>query len=408
MTPAARLAAVIELLDQILLNARDEGASADVLIANYFRRRRYAGSKDRAAIREIVYDVVRHAEISVPSGREAVLAYAQCYKPDMLVLFGIDRYGPMALSEDEQDYASQAEGPWVPDWLEAAFERQFGLNWPLERAVFLERAPLDLRVNSLKATSGEQVRAMLGSDGIKASTIPGLPWALRCERGSAIERSQAYRDGFIEIQDAASQVFLKVADAKPNSLIVDYCAGAGGKTLGLAAAMENSGRLIACDIDIRRLDRMTPRLVRAGVQNVEVRCLQENNMDDLVGQADLVVVDAPCSGTGTWRRNPESRFRLTPSRLNNLQKMQDQVLHSAARLVRPGGSLVYGVCSVLLEEGNERIQAFLEQESQFKIRKPMQNVMHVQRKYTLMGQVLSPYHDNMDGFFVANMERICD
>lgn len=407
MTPAARLAAAIEVLTAVLDAVRVQGPAADTLLARYFRDRRYAGSKDRAAIRDTVYAVLRDCAWDAADARAALVAHLRAHDPDRLALFGADRYAPPALADDE----GMTTGPWLPEWLEAAFIERFGDGWPVEQAALRDRAPLDLRVNTLKG-SRAAAQAALAAEGIATEPLALSPWGLRAAGGAAVEKSRAFAAGLVEIQDLASQLLLQVADALPGETVIDYCAGAGGKTLGLAASMADRGRLVACDIDAARLARLAPRAARAGAGIIETRCLRDDPLADLADVADLVVVDAPCSGTGTWRRNPEARLRLTGSALAGITALQAEILDRAARLVRPGGRLVYAVCSLLPAEGEAQVRAFGDRAAGFRLadaRGRLSGAAAGIDTVSPMSQclALSPARQGCDGFFVAEFERLC-
>lgn len=408
MTPAARVAAAIEVLDEALASARSGGPAADVLLARYFRARRYAGSKDRAAVRELVYAVLRTAGYDAASGRSAFISYATSCSPDLLGLFGSGGHAPAALTADENDVGLALA--WLPQWLEQGFEERFGSAWPAHREGLTNRAPLDLRVNSLKCLRQKAAR-LLEEEGILTEPLALSPWGLRAAAGSPVEKSHAFAEGLVEVQDLASQLMLRVAAARPGEVVVDLCAGAGGKTLGLAATMANRGRIIACDIDAIRLERMQPRASRAGVGIVEARGLAQSSLDDLVSAVDCVVVDAPCSGTGTWRRNPEARFRITPGRVRQLTDVQEQVLAQGAKLTKVGGRLIYGVCSLLPIEAEDRIRAFLDHNANFRLADYRDRLDGPEAPDSLSAMpeclCVAPATHGCDGFFVAVLERVC-
>lgn len=393
MTPAARAQAAIELLDAIIGAARENGAPADRLVSDYFRERRYAGSKDRRAVRELVFRAIRHCGEVPASGRAAMIALGQ-NDPAILPLFDGSPHGPMALGAGE----AAADAGIAPKWL---MQRLAASDVPAGDAVaLLDRAPLDIRVNTLKADSAT---IELPEQGQRLYT----PQALRFASGTPVEQWPAYREGLIEIQDLGSQLACGVARARPVETVVDLCAGAGGKALALAAAMQNRGRLIASDTDRGRLSRLDPRARRAGAEMIETRLLSPNremeSFADLVGQADCVFVDAPCSGTGTWRRKPEAKWRLTPERLKRYSALQDHVLDVAAQLTRPGGRIVFVTCSLLDEEGADRAAAFLN-------RHPGWDAGDCELEPAQargMGKRLSPSHDGTDGFFVAKFLSPC-
>jgi 16S rRNA (cytosine967-C5)-methyltransferase len=389
MTPAARTQAAIELLDEIIVAARDSGAAADTLVARYFANRRYAGSKDRRAVRELVYAAIRTIGERPRSGRAAMLALA-AEDPELAATFDGVGHGPAKIGDSE----SKAFPGVAPNWL---LERLRGSK--LDDAEFpalIDRAPLDVRVN--RARAGDLV-----VDG--SEPIAGLPDALRLTAGTDVDKLDGVPNGALEVQDAGSQIVTLAAKAKPGQRIVDLCAGAGGKTLALAAAMGGEGVILATDTDRNRLSRLTPRAERAGASMIETRLLNPGReaemLEDWGGSADCVLIDAPCSGTGTWRRNPEARWRLSPERLDRLVATQQQVLSVGAALVRPGGALVYIVCSLLDEEGAAQIDAFLADHAGW----------HADRLDLPAGRPhgagvrLTPAHDATDGFFVARLTR---
>lgn len=393
MTPAARTQAAIDLLDQIIVAARDGGASADVLLARGFAARRYAGSKDRRAIRGLIYDAIRLCGERPESGRAALLALA-AHDPALAATFDGSTYGPARI--ESGDVA--AEAGIAPAWLIDALAKS-GIDAD-QAATLLDRAPLDLRVNPLK-TSVDQVRADLPD----AQPVSGLPHALRLPADTPVEAAAAYGYGGFEVQDAGSQTVTLAAGAQPGMRVVDLCAGGGGKTLALAAAMDNRGALLATDSDRPRLSRLLPRAERAGVSIVETRLLNPGReaeaLEDWTETADIVLIDAPCSGTGTWRRNPEARWRLTPARLARLVETQARLLDVGARLVRPGGTLVHIVCSLVDAEGADQVTAFLTRHPDWAAA-PL--ALPAGSPHGA-GMRLTPLSHSTDGFFVAKLAR---
>lgn len=391
MTPAARVQAAIELLDLIVGGATGNGAPADRIIADWFRARRFAGSKDRRAVRELVYAAIRACGPVPASGRAAMLRLA-ANDTSLAALFDGSPHGPEPLVHGEP----VAEGGVAPDWLDDKLAGS-GIAGE-ELSALLGRAPLDIRVNTLRGAAPDLPE-------------PGEPTAaahaLRYPAGTRVEQWDAYASGAIEVQDTASQLACAVVDARPGEMVIDLCAGAGGKTLALAAAMDNRGRLLACDIDRARLSRLGPRAERAGASNIETRLLDPakeiSMLADWAGKADAVLVDAPCSGTGTWRRNPEARWRLTDSGLDRYADAQAKILDIAAPQVRPGGRLIYAVCSLLDCEGPERIDAFLSANPGWSVHPPEIRAGRERGK----GIRLTPFHDGTDGFFVARLVRAC-
>lgn len=395
MTPAARAQAAIDLLDEIIAAARGGGAAADTLIARYFKTRRYAGSKDRRAVRELVYRAIRAWPEPPPSGRAGLLGLAT-EDPALLAAFDGSPHGPAEVSPAEKGVAPRSTA--IPQWLVRKFDPAAS---PADLQSLLGRAPLDLRVNRLRAERDAVLPAFPG-----AVATPLSPVGLRLPEAVPVEESEAWRSGLVEVQDEGSQLLALAGAAEPGETVLDLCAGAGGKTLALAAEMRNSGRLVASDTDRARLSRMDLRLKRAGVTIVEPRLLnpgrEREALADLVDAPDLVLVDAPCSGTGTWRRNPELRWRLTPQRLAAYVKLQAYLLDLAAELVRPGGRIVYAVCSLLAEEGRNQAAAFEGRSAMV----PELGAMAGGRAAGA-GRILSPAQDGTDGFFVARWRAPC-
>ena len=392
MTPAARVQAAIELLDEIIVAAREAGPAADTIIQRWFKARRYAGSKDRRAIRDLVYRAIRRFGDRPESGRAAMLGIAaeDCA---LGALFDGSTYGPSPRLEGD----AVAAGGLLPGWIAAHLDPLAG---PPES--LLERAPLDLRVNRLK-TSREAMLERIP----EAEATLHAPLGLRLPEGSPIEQHDAWLSGQVEIQDEGSQLVALACAADAGSFVVDLCAGAGGKTLALAAAMENEGRILACDVNRERLSRLSPRLERAGVSIVETRLLDAGREPEalapLAGTADTVLVDAPCSGSGTWRRNPETRWRLTSKRLEQLVTTQAYLLDIALGLLRPGGLLVYAVCSLLTDEGRGQAEAFASRHPSFVQAEPAINAGIPCGR----GRMLVPARDGTDGFFIACWRAPC-
>ena len=394
MTPQARAQAAIDLLDEIVAAARGQGAAADTLIARHFKTRRYAGSKDRRAIRDLVYAAIRNAAELPPSGRAAMVGLAR-QRPDIASLFDGSAHAPAPIRDEEPGSASGTVPAWLAERLRSTLDEQ-------EFPALLERAPLDLRVNRLKS---DRAAAALMFE--RATLTPHAADGLRLPEGTQIERAPPWAEGLVEVQDEGSQLAALATDAKAGMTVVDLCAGAGGKTLALAAIMGDRGRIIACDVNRNRLSRLAPRAERAATGIVETRLLdpgrEADMLADLNATADVVLVDAPCSGTGTWRRNPEARWRLTPATLRQLVTIQARLLEIAARLVRPGGRLVYVVCSLLREEGADRIDAFLGSHRGWAIDRPELPA----GRSCGAGILLTPAHDGTDGFFIARLAVPC-
>lgn len=387
MTPSARIQAAIEILDAVVASARDNGPPADVLVRDYFRTRRYAGSKDRRAVREFVFSAIRLLGERPDSGRAAMLALAKTR--DLDERFDGSAHGPAPIDPDEP----VAVPGKLPQWLAPEMS-------PLvdDLGALLERAPLDLRVHAIKGD-----RDTL-EDELGAQKTPLSPWGLRLPPDSKIDDHPLYRSGVIEVQDEGSQLVALACAPENRETLLDLCAGAGGKSLALAA-MAPGARIIASDVSRARLAQFVPRAERAGAE-IEALLLnpprEEEALADLREACDLVLVDAPCSGSGTWRRNPEQRWRLDAERLDTLVRLQQRVLDLAADCVKPGGRLVYATCSVLTREGSGQFADFLSRHSDF----VAEDALDAGRACGA-GRLLTPGHDGTDGFFVARARRAC-
>ena len=429
MTPGARLQSAIEILGDIFLSGRP----ADRVFDNWSRSSRFAGSKDRAAVGEIVFTVLRRrAELSAATGREdaRLLAFAALMlveREDLPALEAMStgaRHTPEPLSREEHEVLAAAAlpgsdaPPWIrlnyPEWLHPEFEKAFGGDLEREMAALMDRAPTDLRVNTLKL-SREEAQAALAEAGVATEPCPWSPWGLRLTARANLPGLAVYREGGIEIQDEGSQLACLLTGAKPGEQVIDLCAGGGGKALALSATMENRGQVHACDTDPRRLGPLMPRAQRAGLRNLQTRALgpyvegePDIDLEDLRGQADCVLVDAPCSGTGAWRRNPDARWRLGPDVLAGYHAAQDEVLARGSRLVKPGGRLVYVTCSLLSSENERRVEHFLEAHADFSFSDwPASWPDGLLPPPVPFGQGLrlSPATTGTDGFFVAILRR---
>ena len=432
MTPAARLAAAIEVLDAIAASA----APADQTLKAWGKAHRFAGSKDRRVIAERVYQCLRARALLAwamggDDGRALVLgalAHLDHLPPhEIAALFSGDLHAPFPLSFEERARieATLADPPpevaaGVPAFIAEALQRTFGADWIAEaKALVQPRAPVDLRVNAL-AGSVEGALKLLAHEGIEAERSPFSAWGLRLppEFASDIQKTRAFTTGWIEVQDEGSQIAAALAGAQPGWTVVDYCAGGGGKTLALAAQMRGKrGRLIACDVNQRRLDAVPERLERARAK-AEIRRIgpEGQGTGDLDGQADLVFADAPCSGAGTWRRRPEGAWRVKPEDIGRLSELQQAVVARAARLVKPGGRLVYVTCSILAEENGAVAEAFAAAHPDFRplpvveaARTPDLTDAARARLAELAGPghtvQLTPRRTDTDGFFIALFER---
>jgi len=435
MTPGARIQAAIELLDVI---AAGKGA-ADDIVGNYFRRHRFAGVKDRGAISEHIYAVLRQRAVldwwlerlgrgalAIDARRRllAALVLVQGWAPAQIErACDGDRFRPGRLATAERELVAalvdQAiDHPAMPDdvrwnypaWLDPYLRAAFNATLGREMAALNGPAPLDLRVNILK---GDRLSAKIAleGEGVKAEEGRYSPYGLRVFERIPLAALETFRRGLIEVQDEGSQLAALLADARSGMRVVDFCAGAGGKTLALAAAMHNRGHLVACDVSEKRLERATQRLRRAGISIVQRRVLTSERdkwVKRHAGGFDRVFVDAPCTGTGTWRRNPDAKWRLTEMDLAELTALQSAILESAARLVAPGGRLIYATCSFLRDENEAQVERFLAAAPDFSPL-PISAVWRttIGGKPPSAGDVLrlTPARHGTDGFFVAICER---
>jgi 16S rRNA (cytosine967-C5)-methyltransferase len=432
LTPGAQVAAAIDILTTLEAGDRP----ADDVAADYFRRRRYIGAKDRNHIASHVYSVLRHraaldwwiAKYGANSGtRSRVLAgllLTEGWRPDAIAACcDGERFRPVPLSAAEERLLRglanrtlhhpempRAVANDLPDWLEPYLDRVFGRGLEAEMAALNAPAPTDLRVNLLRADRETALR-VLATEGVRAEPTPLSPIGLRLRDRVPLGNLAAFKQGLIEVQDESSQIAALLADARPGMRVVDFCAGAGGKTLALAAGMANRGKLVACEVSQHRLDRAARRLRRAGVTNVERRALS-GERDKWVKHHkagfDRVFVDVPCLGTGTWRRNPDAKWRMRPEDLAELVERQQLILRSAARLVLPGGRLIYATCSLLREEDELQADAFLTAEPDFSLLPAARAWRETIGGASPGGEHflrLTPARHGTDGFFVAIFER---
>ncbi len=433
MRPAARLQAAIELLDSI----RGGTLPADRVIERYFRDRRYAGSKDRRAVIARVFAILRDraplawriaqgsdqpvdAVMERATGRELALIHAAVTAPADLALFGEGgAHAPEVLSDAEKALAQGAPGmalarapDWVrlgyPAWLDASLRRRFGAQLDTEMAALNARAPLDLR-----AQLGDRDLLMreLKEQGLAAIATPISPWGIRLAESHPLGTVDAYRRGAVEVQDEGSQLVAALALARPGETVIDLCAGAGGKALALASVMDDRGVVLACDIDARRLAELEPRQRRADLRSIRPLVLRDGapELNAWTARADAVLVDAPCTGMGTWRRAPDARWRLLPETLAKSHALQTETLTLAAPLVRPGGRLVYAVCSLLPEEGEAQAEAFLTAHPDFTVAPPAARWAAADLGGTPPEgpwAVLTPARHGTDGFFIAVFTRL--
>ena len=431
MTPSARLSASIEVFADIEARRRPAAQA----LKDWGLSHRFAGSGDRAAIAGLVYDALRRKASSV------WIMGADTPRAILLGMFarerGLDveaisklangaRFAPEPLSDEEHARlrAASLEGAPqhvlgdYPEWLDAQLAATFGDERVEECAALASRAPLDLRVNTLKATREEAAAAL---SELNPQPTRWSPWGLRVvvppdAKSPAIHAEPAFLKGQIEIQDEGSQLAALLSGAKPGEQVIDLCAGAGGKSLAMAAAMENHGQIYATDTDKRRLAPIHERLERAGAHDVQVRTPRGDRdmLADLKGKADLVLIDAPCTGTGAWRRNPDAKWRVRPGALAERLKDQTEALDHAAALVKSGGRVAYVTCSVLADENGGQVRAFLARHPEFAIVPPAEVTNALGERAFLFrravkmsdeGLLMTPRRTDTDGFFVSVLRR---
>jgi 16S rRNA (cytosine967-C5)-methyltransferase len=421
--------ALLDLTTELLKSVLKLDAPADGLVSMFFRKHRALGARERHALAETTYTLLRHKLLyqhlaqSGSGPLERRLA--------MLAWQGNDAFLRGALAPHEQKWLAEVQAidraalpeklrHNLPDWLANPLREALGDEfWPLVKALG-EPAALDLRVNVLKAKR-EDMQQQLADAGIPSEPTPHSPWGLRVQGKPALNTLDIFKHGSIEVQDEGSQLLALLVDPKRGEMVVDFCAGAGGKTLALGAAMRNTGRLYAFDVSGHRLDALKPRMARSGLSNVhpaQIAHERDDRVKRLAGKIDRVLVDAPCSGLGTLRRNPDLKWRQSPKALEELQAKQAAILNGAARLLKPGGRLVYATCSLLPVE-NERIaQAFSEMHAADFEPVPALEVLqaaHVAGAEALVAGLPSaspglylrlwPHRHGTDGFFAAVWRR---
>lgn len=422
MTPGARLQAAIEILEALEQTAQP----ADGYLRDWFRSRRYAGVKDRAAVSERVYGVLRHRaslawRIGSDQARALVLAglLADNLGVDEIAgLFSGEGHSPAPLNAEERralSMSARGEPPAhvrgeYPAWLEGELLRTFGSDLPDEMQAMNRRASVDLRVNTLRAARDDMLVG-LRSLGVDAQETPFSPYGIRIpsgERLGALQHTQFFESGAFEFQDEASQLVTQLCGVKPGQRVLDLAAGAGGKSLALAALMRNRGEILAYDVDARRLKQLTPRARRAGA--TIIRTTDKPSAAAWGdGEFDLVLIDAPCSGSGTWRRSPELKWRLTPERLGEFTLLQSKLIDEGARHTRTGGRIVYVTCSLLACENEDICKAFLERSDGFRriSADTAWNDAGLPQAPKGVGEYFraSPYRTATDGFFACIMSK---
>jgi 16S rRNA (cytosine967-C5)-methyltransferase len=428
-----KIAAAILVLQDIL----ERRTPVKDAVRDWGKRNRYAGSKDRAWISGLVLDALRRKN-SIEHAMEAqgprplaigALKHAWGWDVRKIEEALKDQHAPPALSGTEREAVLLAPDPAAPEhvrgdypeWLAPHMARAFGPEAVIEAQAMASRAPVDLRVNTLKADAEKAGRAL---ESVHAKPIPELKNGFRMaapdaiERGESVEAIPAYSKGWVEVQDMGSQIAAAAGCANAGEQVLDYCAGGGGKTMAMAAMMDNQGQIYAHDVDGRRLSALIPRMQRGGVRNVQLRHPRENaSLDDLSHKMDLVLIDAPCTGVGTWRRKPDAKWRVTEGALKKRMQEQAEILRTACNYVKPGGRLVYITCSFLMEENEDQVASFLIDRDDFIMDDAAESVGRsgqiTDAGETIMRKCrrpdgslrLTPRSAGSDGFFIAAMRR---
>lgn len=411
---------VITHTEQVLREVLQFSGPADVVISRYFREHPKLGMRERGAIAETVYAILRNRLIYnnfSESGygpqmrRLVLLGLADIYGVDSLG--GIDENETAWLnhvSKVDRSQLPQKMQANLPEWLYDRLAEQIGEEETLKLAAVLNTpAPLDLRVNTLKVKPDE-VMKVLSEVPVECSPTPFASTGIRLQKKIALQNMPLFKDGGVEVQDEGSQLLAQIVGAKRGEMVVDFCAGAGGKTLALGCAMRNTGRLYAFDVSDKRLAKMKPRLARSGLSNVhpiQIAHERDARIKRLAGKADRVLIDSPCSGLGTLRRNPDLKWRQTPETIVEMSEKQHAILESAARLVKIGGRLVYATCSLLEDENDRIVEDFLKKDDRFAL-VPMSKVLADGKVNLEMGDYLKlmPHTHQTDGFFAAVFERV--
>ena len=428
MTPGARIQAAVEVLSEMALSR----SAGDNVVRRYMRSRRYIGSKDRRDITQRVWRVERHrARLSwsldedAPSARQLIFADSLINDDlDILDLENLcngDTYTPLPLSAKEKASVNLTKGrlfnqcpPDVasecPVWLWPYFQDLFGEETQVEISALSEESRVDVRINTMKA-SRDEAKALLKEEGLSTHETAFSPIGLSFPSRVSLQSTKAFSSGMIEVQDEASQIAAMLVDPKPNHFVLDFCAGSGGKSLAIAAAMAGKGQVVATDTDAERLAKSKVRIRRSGIKTIKTRVLDSENTNWQKRQRksfDRVLVDAPCSGTGTWRRRPDEKWRFSEKDLDSYINAQDSILGEASRFVRPLGRLIYVTCSLLKQENEDRVNNFLSNHEHFHslsvgdIWKSVFSTRFPGRGRYLR---LSPRRHKTDGFFVAIIQR---
>lgn len=378
----------------------EKGRQADKVIEQVLKSNRKWGARDRGFIAENTYEIVRWWRLLLFVSQEERPAYSDIFAiwqtlkgnelPAWTEFAHIQPQRIRQAYEEAKKIRKVRES--IPDWLDEVGASELGETWEAELHALNQTAPVVLRVNTLK-TNREALQKQLAEDGIQTNPLPALPSALALTEKKNVFQTEAFKNGFFEVQDAGSQVIAPTLDVQPGMRVIDACAGAGGKTLHLAALMQNQGRLIAMDVENWKLDELRRRARRNGVSNVETRLIEAKTIKRLRETADRVLLDVPCSGLGVLRRNPDSKWKIMPEFLEQIRQTQYDILSHYSQMVKPGGKLVYATCSILPSESENQVQRFLKEQGQ---------------QWTLETETrTSPARDGFDGFYMASLVKSC-
>ncbi len=435
MRDSARVAATIELLETCIASWGSKSPlPADIAMHHYFKQRRFMGSKDRGNVAELIYFIIRNygllnwwCEENNQSGARALTIGALVLQKhytlaDLYEAMDGDKFSAARLSQGEINFAKAIAGkPLIhrdmpdhvrynfPEWMLGELKTSLGPEWKKEMAALSEEATVDLRTNTL-LTTREALLDALKKEKYDAEPTTLSPLGVRLKKRSPVFTSETFKKGWFEMQDEGSQLVSLLLPVKPGDKVIDFCAGAGGKTLALAAQMKNKGRILAWDTSKRRLEQMRPRLSRAKVDNVQLHVITSEH-DAFIKRhkdsADGVLVDAPCSGCGTWRRNPDLKWRFGPKDLQDIQAIQQRVLDSAARLVKKNGHLLYITCSLLQSENESQIEQFVKDHEKFRVVSAEKIWSNLPQQTVKQGSSfrLTPHQDGTDGFFASLLQR---
>lgn len=426
MKKSSRYQTTIDILD--ILNKNP--LPMDLLIGDYMRNRRFIGSKDRKFIVELTYDIARtHARLSwwinhikaENTPRVCVLAYVCLLgletEESLQKLFNGDKYAPPHLTQTEITFIQSLSGQSIehpdmpitvktetPQNYAKSLKAYFGDHFEVEMQAMLTSAPLDLRVNTF-LIERENVQKSLEKDKVETTKTTYSPYGLRAKNKAFLSKTKAFHKSWIEIQDEGSQLIAHICDVQPGMQVLDYCAGGGGKTLALASIMQRKGRIVAMDIDPKRLEKGRKRFKKSGLSDIiEVRPLAEERHRKWLRRQkqtfDVTLCDVPCSGTGTWRRNPDMRWNNYGPDLEELLEIQAEILNKVAHTIKPNGKLVYATCSLLPEENEDQIEKFLKNNPEFEI-----EPLNEKRGLGAPCMRLTPHRHNTDGFFAAILKR---